>query len=220
MNIFKSFVNWIAAYVPDWVGLIVCPAALVLVALLLTLFGGRKAYPAVAAVLGGAGSFLVACGSEPVYAIAYVALFAAAGGLLSLLFFLPCPFGDGEEKEKTGKRKRGEKRTRRSREERIFRRFHEALEAQEYESFPPRVVSEEQPSPAVTAQECGMRLEYVLDLLEKLKQEKLSAADRLEVEVLTRAVEADRGKQLTEEELGRLNDSLASVLKFTAKYKL
>ena len=57
-------------------------------------------------------------------------------------------------------------------------------------------------------------------LLAKLKKEKLSPADRLEIEALTRTVEGYRGKSLSEKELHLVNDCLATVLKLTAKYKL
>ena len=63
-------------------------------------------------------------------------------------------------------------------------------------------------------------LSHALALLEKLRKQKLTAADRLETDVLGRSVRALRGRALTEAEKNTLNDCLASVLKLTAKYQL
>ena len=201
MKIFSDVVDAIAS-LPAWVPLILCPALLIVCAVLCMLFGGRRAYPAVAVCLGAFGA--LECIKNGALAFAYAALFAALAALLALLFLLP--------------RLPLKKRKKESREDKIYRRFHEELSAPPAEGLPPKVCCYEEAP--VSAEESGMRLTYVTSLLGKLKSGKLTPADRLEVEVLTRTVDAYRGKPLTEEELSVLNDCLASVLKLTAKYKL
>ena len=203
----KGFTDFIALLggMPVWVSLIVCPAAVVAAAVLFTLFGGRKAYPALAVAIGGAGIALVSTKFSAGETLAYFGLFSALSALLSLLFLFPTV-------------KRAAKRKGESREERIYRKFHEELREDIPAQLPPKVnCFEEAPAPA---EESGMRLSYVTTLIGKLTKCRLTPADRLEVDVLDRSVSAYRGKALSESELSTLNDCLASVLKLTAKYQL
>ncbi|MDE5897462.1 MAG: hypothetical protein K2H43_06585 [Clostridia bacterium] len=206
MEIFNKIVEFVQT-LPEWVAWLACPAFLVVVALLLTLCGGRKAYWGLSAIACGAGFFLVACREGADIGFLYLALAVVLCGVLRLLLFLPRIGG-----------KRGEKKYT-SREEQMYEKFREPLSVPFEDSVPPWTAYPAEPA-AVTAEEYGMQLDYVSGLLGKLKAERLTAADRLETEVLARAIDSYRGKPLTERELGSLNDCLASVLKMTAKYKL
>lgn len=211
MECFRKLIDVLAQNVPDWVPLIACPVLLALCALAFTLFGGRRGYLYVAVALGGIAFFLVCCMEGLQTAALFLALYAAEGALLRLLFFIPCPL-----------RRRKEGKKRESRAERIYERFREEqTPVHRTESGrPPKICCFEEPTPTASAEESGMRLNHVLSLLGKLKDEKLTPTDRLELDVLSRSVDAFREKILTEEELRSLNDCLASVLKLTAKYKL
>lgn len=211
MELFSELVD-VLGQTPDWVPLLLIPALAVPVAVLFTLFGGRRMFAFIAAAFGAAGSVLVCCISleryPAEYAVAYMAvyaaLFTALAAVLRLLFFLP----------------RVRKRARRtSREERIYEKFRgEPLEAPAAAraGAPAKVCCFEEEERFEEPPE----LSHALSLLEKLQREKLAAADRLEADVLARSVGALRGRALTETERGTLNDCLASVLKLTAKYKL
>lgn len=209
MDIFIDFLNFVKAGLPAWIGLIAIPAALILFAVVLWLFGGKSAFWGTATVLGGAGFFIVALHADITVALCYLALFLVLSGLLRLLILLPSPFG----RKKRGKR-----------EDRIYQKFYEPLKAEpavQSSAKPPKVVCYEAPESApVTAEERGMSLGYVSGLITRLKSEQLSPTDRLETEVIERTVEGYKNKELTEEELGVLNDCLATILKLTAKYKL
>lgn len=209
MDIFVDFLNWIKAGVPAWAGLIAVPAALVLIAAVLWLFGGKSAFTGAAAVLGGAGVLIVALHAETTVALCYLALYLVLCGVLRVLICIPSP---------VGRKKRGK------REERIYKKFYEPLKTEPVPASgkPPKVVCYEQApaAPAATAADSGMSLGYVSGLIARLKTEQLSPTDRLETEVIERTVEGYKNRELTEEELGVLNDCLATVLKLTAKYKL
>ncbi len=89
MEIFEKLMEALG-HTPAWVPLVLAPALLVLAAVLFTLFGGRKAYRYVAAVLGAAATALLFCMTSPGGAFFFLALFAALAALLRLLFFFPC----------------------------------------------------------------------------------------------------------------------------------
>lgn len=74
------------AEAPDWAAFALCPALLFAAGLLFFFLGGRKAYPSVALLLGGAGTFLVSCKGDP---LPWAALYALEAALLRLLLFLP-----------------------------------------------------------------------------------------------------------------------------------
>ena len=202
MELFEELIGALARC-PAWVPLIALPAATVAAALLFTLLGGRRAYPFIAAALGAAGFALMCCMGELSRAFVYLGLFAALAALCRLLFFFPRP-----------RRRKGS-----TREERIYERFRgEPLNAGlPRAAEPAKVCCFEQP-PAQEAE--PPELSHALALLEKLRKQKLTAADRLETDVLGRSVRALRGRALTEAEKNTLNDCLASVLKLTAKYQL
>ena len=206
MEVFSSFLSALAA-LPDWVPLLLLPALLPCGALLFALLRQRNWYRHFALAVAAAGTVLV-CGRGNVSdALAYAGIIAVLGLLCAPLLLVPFT-----------KRKR---KKRESREERIYRKFHEDLSEPlpPREGLPPKVCCFEE-APATPAAESGVRLGHVRSLIEKLKREKLSAADRLEVEALSRSVDGCLGRTLERSELELLNDCLASVLKLTAKYKL
>ncbi len=107
---------------------------------------------------------------------------------------------------------------RKGREEKLFGKFREEI-AQPFPERhdPPKVCCFEQPK-GETAEERGMQLSHVVSLLDKLKREKLSPADRLEVEMLSRTVEGSRDRPLSDRQTDDLSDDLSAVLRLVAKY--
>lgn len=210
MDIFVDFLEQVKEVVPAWVGLCVIPAALVLITVVLWLINGKSAFWGVAAILGGAGFFVVTLHTQTTVALCYLALYLVLSGVLRVIVCIPSP---------VGAKKGG------SRDERIYKKFYEPLKTEPatQTTKPPKVVCYEQApaTPATTtAADSGMSLGYVSGLISRLKSEQLSPTDRLETEVLERTVEGYKNRELTEEELGVLNDCLATILKLTAKYKL
>lgn len=178
---------------PDLVSLILCPALLLAAGLIFAVLHLRKAYLPLAVGLGGAAGFLIACeGSTGAEFFAYLAAYTVFAVLVSLLFLIPFP-----TRKKNGA-------------DELYEKFHEELE-----TFP-----ETGEEPAEEAEECGLQLDHAVSLVEQLKKCSLTAADRLEVDVLARTLDGYRSRALTAEEIRAVNDCLASVLKFTAKYKL
>lgn len=212
MDFFSRFVSAVGS-LPEWVSVIICPSALLLAAVFLFLTGKRSAYPYAAAILGGAGFFLVACRGDASEASAWLGLFCAECALLRLIFLIP-------------HKGRNNKGTKKSKEERIYDKFRAELSdpftaSAAQKKAPPKICCfEEEPSVGQSAEESGLRLSYVTQLLEKLRAEKLSAADRLETDVLLRSLDTYRNKRLNDEDMRALNDCLAVILKLTAKYRL
>ncbi len=212
MEIFLNMIEVIGDAVPAWVPLIFLPCLLALVAVVLTLFGGRKLYRYFAVIFGALGFFLITCIDGTKSAVVYLGLYFALAFALRLLFFIPCPLTFHRTRNKRG-----------AREEKIYRKFRQTLSAQSMSEGEPLMalpMAANYEQPRVTAEECGMRLDHVTELLEQLKKEDLSPTDRLETDALSRSLDACRNKSLTEEEMCMLNDCLAAVLKLTAKYKL
>lgn len=202
MDVFFGLLGALRA-IPDWVSLLVLPALLVPLAAVLLLVRRPKLYAPLASALGLTGTALFAArGGEGT--VVYIALFALIALLLRPLLLW--------------KRKKRE-----SRDERIYRTFHEDLDAPPVPparkgeaALPPKVCCFETPP----ATESDISLGHVTALIQKLKKEKLAAADRLELEALSRTVDGCKNRALTEPERDTLNDCLASVLRMTAKYKL
>lgn len=190
---FSEILQFIGKVMPDLVSLILCPALLLVAGLLLAVFHKRKAYLPLAVELGGAAAVLIGCeaGAGTAFFV-YLAAYTVFAVLVSLLFLIPFPTGKGD---------RGDE---------LYEKFHAELE-----TFPDSVEE-----PAAEAEECGLQLDHAVSLVEQLKKCSLTAADRLEVDVLARTLDGYRGRALTAEEVRAVNDCLASVLKFTAKYKL
>lgn len=181
---------------PAWV-LFVPPAVLVLCLVPLFLLRKRRLYLWCFALCLVTG-VLLSVGMEE--KLLYLALFAGLGLLPLPLFSIP-------------------KRKREQREEKLYQKFKTETE----EPFPPRrndppkvCCFEEQRGE--TPEERGMKLSYVISLLEKLKRERLTPADRLEVEMLSRSVTGAETRPLTDPEADDLSDSLSAVLRLTAKY--
>lgn len=193
MKEFSELLQLIGNKVPDLVSLIVCPAVLLVAALLLAIFGKKRAYAPLAVGLGGAAAFLVGCevGANGVLFV-YVAAYTAFAALLSLLFLIP--FRGHGKKDRTDE---------------LYEKFHVPLD-----------VPAEAEERAEEGGEEDMRLEHALSLLEQLKGCSLSASDRLEADALGSTLESCKGRALGEEEERRINDCLATILKLTAKYKL
>lgn len=181
---------------PAWI-LFVPPAVLVLCLVPLLWFRKRRLYLWCSAVCL-VGGVLFSLGMEE--KVLYLAMFAGLALLPLPLFFIP-------------------KRKREEREEKLSQKF----KAETEEPFPPRQSDppkvccfEEQHGE--TPEERGMKLSYVISLLEKLKRERLTPADRLEVEMLSRSVTGAQTRSLTDPEADDLSDSLSAVLRLTAKY--
>ena len=207
MEIFEKLMEALG-HTPAWVPLVLAPALLVFAAVLFTLFGGRKAYRYVAAVLGAAATALLFCMTPPGGAFFFLALFAALAALLCLLFFFPSL----RRRQKTARGKRTD------RAERIYERFREKLTEtpDRPAAQPAKVCCFEEPP----AEEAAPEPSYALRLLEKLQKEKLTPTDRLETDVLARTVSGLKGRALTEDEARTFNDCLASVRPFGGKYRL
>ena len=203
MQIFKELVAFLAE-VPAWIPLILCPALAVLAAAAFALFGGRRAYPVLAGILGAAGVAFMSASATVGETLVYAALFALVACLAGLSRLAP----------KLKKRRR-----RTARDERIYEAFRAELKNAPASPAAPSPAKEccfEQAPAAAPSPELG----YALGLLQTLRRGELSATDRLEADMLLRTVTAMQGRMLTEGEKNTLNDCLASVLKLTAKYKL
>lgn len=185
----------------DWWAFLICPAVLVAAGLLFAVFHAKKAYLPLAVFLGGVQLFLVGSsfgdsGNDLHFTVAWAGLYLALCVLVRLLFLIP--FRRGAKKDRTAE---------------MYEKFHVGLEVPEEERAPREDV-------CVGMEESGLHLAHVLSLLEKLRACDLSAGDRLETDAISRTLDAFRGKEMTAEDLIVVNDSLASVLKMTAKYKL
>ena len=180
---------------PQWC-VFVPPALLLVVWIPLALCGKRGMYRYFALVCLTAEGILL-CRDESELLV----LFTAA---LALVLY---PAVRGRKREKRNKR-----------EEALYTKFREEREEPFPESkTPPKVCCFEQPH-GETAEERGIKLSHVISLIEKLKREKLTAADRLEVEMLSRRVEGANVRPLTDEGADALSDDLSAVLRLMAKY--
>ena len=84
MEIFRQIYQAIAA-VPAWVPLILCPALIVAAAVLFALFGGRRAYPVLAGVVGAAGIAVMSATATVGETVFYAALYAFVACLAGML---------------------------------------------------------------------------------------------------------------------------------------
>lgn len=207
MEILQKIIE-VLSKVPEWACLYVVPALVAVSAVGFVFTKRRKWFYAAAAFFGAVG-FLFAYAHDASLAFVYLGVLTALTAALSLLYLIPVP----------KKRER-----RRSREEKMYEKFREELSEQPYKprsSMPPKVCCYERAEErGATAEEYGMSLSYADTLLEKLRQKKLDAGDRLESEELLRRLDCYREKPLGEAERSSLNDCLASILKLTAKYQL
>ncbi|MBR7186337.1 MAG: hypothetical protein IKD43_02480 [Clostridia bacterium] len=202
MNIFGGIFHALGG-VPDWVPCICIPAALLVYALAITLFGGRSSYPFVAITVGAATTALVAAKGTKA-ALLFASLYFVYAALLRLLLYIP-----------SLKLARGEREIR---AERAFKMRLCAGPA--IATASPRVCRYEEEERLYSAEECGMRLSHAQELLARLRCFSLAAADRLETDVIFRTLKSCSIRRLTEEEMGILNDCLASIIKLSAKYKI
>ena len=176
--------------IPDW-GLMLLPALLAVYTLATVLFGGRKAYPYVAFSALPLAAVLGA-GRGAAADLVYVGCTAAFAGVLRLSLFLP-------------------RRKRTMPDTGLTPAGPAAARAE-------RTVVE---TPAyIPIGQCGLDMAQAEECLARLKRAPLSAGDRLEVEVLGRILDGANRAALTEEELARVNDGLASMIKIAAKYKI
>lgn len=195
-----AYFRWLAETAggaPDWC-VLVPPVLLLVLFVPLAILRRRRTYLLCALLLTGAGCLMLAtdAGVCLFYAICLFLLSAA----LYPVFCLP-------------------KKKRQTREERLFERFGEGIPpapGDPREEKPlPKVCCYEDPPP-VPAAESRVSLGHVERLIEKLRREKLSPADRLEVDAIARSLEGGESPSRS----ALINDSLASVLRLTAKYKL
>ncbi len=186
------------ASLPLW-SVLVPPCALFVCALPLLAYRKKRVYLWLSALCLTVGG-LLAFGKE--FVAPYLLLFCAEILLLYPLFWI-----------------RGRTRRKEGREEELYGKFKRELEQPfpEKKEYPPKVCCFEQTG-GETAEERGMKLSHVITLLERLKKEKLTPADRLEVEMLSRNVEGSSGRPLTDSQTDDLNDSLSAVLRLVAKY--
>lgn len=191
---FFSLISDFLASLPWW-SVLVPPAVLVLCWIPLAIFRKRRPYlwlTFFCLVAEGLSAF----GSG--HFLLIVLLFTAIAVILYPFFFLP-------------------QRKRKSHGEEL-KRFEEETERPFPEKkYPPKVCCFEQPR-GETAEERGMKLSHVISLLEKLKNKKLTPADRLEVEMLSRSVEGAEARPLTDGQTDELSDNLSAVLRLMAKY--
>lgn len=204
MEIFLGILDAFAA-VPLWIPFLLLPSLFLLYVAAAVLVGGRGAYPYVAAA-GCALSFLLLAARGTTAACADCCLFALYAAALRPLLLIPKPDFSALKRVR--------------REERIYRKFRDPLGSPGTEKTPPKVCKFEEEVSVGSPEACGMRLSHAEEMLAKLKKAPLTAADRLEVDTLSRTVASCRGRSLTEDALRLLNDCLASVLKLLAKYKL
>lgn len=201
-SIISSFVS-----VPPWVSLVLLPALFLVYTAFIVVVGGRKSYPFVS-VLGCILEAIFVSAYGATAAIFAVGLFALFALILRLLLLIPLPAA-----------KRAARPEMRS--ERILQKVGRLQPGEAAVSrSSARVCAYEEAPTLLTAEASGMRLVHAEELLARLKRMTLSAADRLEADVLTRTLHGYCARLLTEEELVSLNDCLASVLKLSAKYKL
>lgn len=111
MQIFKELVAFLAE-VPAWIPLILCPALVVLAAAAFALFGGRRAYPVLAGILGAAGVAFMSASATVGETLVYAALFALVACLAGLFHLAPKP---------------KKRRRRTARDERIYEAFRAEL---------------------------------------------------------------------------------------------
>lgn len=180
---------------PQWCVLIP-PAALLIAWIPLALFGKRGIYRWWSLVCLTAEGILLSRGEGEL-----IVLFTAA---LALMIY-PAFWGRGRKK-------------RNKKEEELYGKFRTEREEPFSETkAPPKVCCFEQPH-GETAEERGIKLSHVISLIEKLKREKLTAADRLEVEMLSRRIEGANVRPLTDDGMDALSDDLSAVLRLMAKY--
>ncbi len=204
MQVFTRFIQLIAG-LPDFISLLLCPTLLFVWWGVCLARKRREQFTPVAYGLGALAFTLLCCEGEVGEAFVYLGLFALLALLLRGVLAV--------------KRK---PRKKRSREEEIYEKFHlelSPLPEEEARSIP-KVCCFEEGELSCDAEESGVRLQHARALTEKLRAVKLAPADRLEVDVLSRRMESLANRRLTAEEVGALNDCLATVLRLTAKYSL
>lgn len=207
MEIWTTIENIVKGYVPEWAELVL-PALLIPAAIILALVGKRRLYPWIAAAVGILGFALVCARGVLTHAFLYLGLYALVAGVFALLLLIP--------KIEAGKGGKGD--------DRMYEKFHVALRENLFSdpaSAKPAKVCCFEEGDTASAEESGLRLEHVREMLKRLRAlPKLSPTDRLEADALSRTLDSLSDKKLTVEELGTLNDCLSTVLKLTAKYQL
>lgn len=196
MEYFLRMLDGIAA-VPSFVPLTLLPALLPVGAAVLALVGKKNWYRVLAFSLWAASFTLLCCGGNLAAAFAFSGLYCLFASLCALLLLLP-----------SCRKKKAD------RAEAMYEKFHEDI-GPAPAARPPKVCCFEDSLP----EEGGADVAHALALAQKLKKEKLSPADRLELEAVIRTVEGCR-RPLGREGQDLLNDSLASILRLTAKYRL
>lgn len=185
---------------PEWV-LYFSPCLFLVAGVLCLIFKKVPLFAASAFFFGGVQTLLATAILPLEQALCEIALFLCETGILLLFLCLPARVGKREKK---------------SREDEIFEKFYQPLEPVSGRSLPPKVSANEEEYR--TAEEDGLRFEYVGVLINKLRAAKLSPGDRLETDVIARSVCALKDKKLSPEEKELLGDYLSSLIKLVAKY--
>lgn len=193
MEIFFAWLN-LCARVPAWAPLLLLPALVPVSAVCFGLLRRKKLYLLLSSLFGALGCYFVGC-REIRAALCYLFLFVA---------FVLCCFPLTLVKMK----KKGERKSRAEKLYGMFREEEEVLRPPKVNCFEPAKAEE------------GTDVSHARSLIAKLEREKLSPADRLELDALSRTVQAVGTRPPNKETGELLSDALASVLRLTAKYKL
>lgn len=194
------------AHLPDAVSYLLCPAFLLFCAFILALAGGKKFYASAVALFGAGELFFAGCEGNVRAAAVCMSLYVIEAAILFPLFYIRFP-----------------KRHKKLKADKMYEKFyldldHSANSASQKE-YPPKVCCFDEEE-VRSLEDGSLRLKHATELLEKLLSAKLAASDRLEADMLSRRLDGYRNRALSESELRALNDCLASILKFTAKYQL
>lgn len=203
MNLIEKISGAVAA-LPDYVTLLVSPVLILAAAVVFLLLRRPRGYLTAVPVLLALALFFGAAEGEGSAVLVYFSLNAVWAFLWNIVLHLPA------------------KKQKKSKADCMYEKFHVELEApylpEEKKDLPPKVCCFDEERKE--AQEGTQNLEYALSLGKKLKSANLSAGDRLELDALLRTLETYGNRPMSEAEMERVNDCLASVLRLTAKYRL
>ncbi len=200
MHIFEQIISSFSG-IPPWVTILLLPALFLVYAVLTALFGGRASYPFVLCA-GCAIEGIMTCAYGAAAAVFACGAFALFAAIVRLLYLLP----------RIG-------RNREPRSYRILRQMARAEAGGEGFEVPIKTCAYEDAA-RVTVNDRGMKLSHAEELLSRLRRASLTPPDRLEADVLARTLQGWGERALSEEETALLSDSLTTLLKLCAKYKL
>ncbi len=199
MDVFSQIISTLAC-LPDWLSLLLSPVLLVVAAIALAALRWRKYYFPAAITLGAVGCVLVCCEGGGSVTFVWGGLYALFALFVRGVYSIPF--------RKLKLKRRGID----------LDALRAPLQSAPLASGIPKITCYE--PQRLNVEESGLKLSHARELLAKLKGYPLSAADRLETDVVSRRMELYAQKSLTAEEQNSLNDCLATVLRLTAKYSL